>query len=127
MHQGSEVISYCTVEDWYIRYSGINKSDFCHLGAIVEASNLSWYKWFKRNNFGRIVNISNFAVVYTPTSVEVGEGITAKFACVDFHSSKVGHSCVPTSQLIVALCLYSVLLVLTVFRYGRYISFGTVA
>ena len=61
--------------DWYIRYWGINKSDSHHMGTIVEASSLSWYKWFKQNNFGRNVNITNFAVVYTPTSVEVGEGI----------------------------------------------------
>ena len=80
----------------------------------------------KRVKLRLIVDSSNFAVVYTPFSVEVGEGITAKFACVDFVSSKDRFSHVPTSQLVVALRLYGVLLVVTVFRYGRHGSFGTV-
>ena len=74
----------------------------------------------------RIVNITNFSVVYTPTSIEVGEGINAKFACVDFASSKVSCSHVPTSQLAVALHLYGVLLVFTGVVYDRYSSLGTV-
>ena len=73
-----------------------------------------------------IVDTTNFAVVYTPTSVEVVEGITAKFACVDFASSRFGCVHVSTSQLIVALHLYGVLQVVTVFRYSRYSSFGAV-
>ena len=38
LHEGSEVIRYCTVDNWYVRYSGLNKIGFRHLGAIVEAS-----------------------------------------------------------------------------------------
>ena len=75
---------------------------------------------------GFIIYISNFAVVYTPTSVEVGEGITAKFASVDFASSKVSCYCLTTSQLVVVFCSHGVLLVVTVLVYGRYGSLGMV-
>ena len=54
------------------------------------------------------------------------EGITAIFSFVDFVSSNDRCSHVPTSQLVVALCLYGVLLMATVLRYVRYSSFGTV-
>ena len=126
MHQGNEFIKYGTVEDWYVRYLGLNKSGFCNLGAIVEASSLIWCKRFKQNNFKCIVDVANFAVVYTPTSIEVGEVIAAKFACVHFDSSKVSFSRVPLSQLVVSLPLYGVLLMVTVLRYGRYSSLGMV-
>ena len=56
----------------------------------------------------------------------MGEGITAKFACVDFASSKVSCSPLTTSQLVVALRSYGVLLVVTVLVYGRYGSLGMV-
>ena len=100
--------------------------DYHHFGAIVNATLLNWSLYFKWDKLWLIVNISNFAVVYTPTSVEVGEGITAKFACVDFAISKDSCLCVPTSKLVVALRLYGVLLMVTLLRYGRYSSFGMV-
>ena len=64
---------------------------------------------FKRDNFGCIIDINNFAVVYTPTSVEVGEGVTAKFASVDFASLNTSSICLTTSQFVVALRLYDIL------------------
>ena len=97
-----------------------------HLGIIVRANLLNWYMYFKWVKLHIIVDISNFAVVYTPTSIEVGEGITAKFASVDLASSKVSTTCLATSQLVVALSLYGVLLVVLVVRYCRYSSLGTV-
>ena len=92
----------------------------------MEASFIYWYRLHKRTKHMRIVYTTNFAGVYTPTSVEVGEGITAKFACVDFASSKVSSSPLTTSQLVVALRSYGVLQVATVFRYSRYGSYGAV-
>ena len=55
--------------------------------------------------------MNNFAVVYTSTSIEVGEVITGKLALVDFASLKVSCFFLTTSQLVVALRLYGVLLV----------------
>ena len=74
-----------------------------------------------------IVDSSNFAVVNTPTSVEVGEGINAKFSCLYFASLKDSCLRVPTSQLVGTLCWYGVLLMDTVLRYGRYGSLVMVA
>ena len=108
--------------DWYMQYLGLHKSGSPHLGVIVEVSCIIWYKWFKHNKFESILDITNFAVVYTPTSIEVGEGITTKFSYVDFASSKDCCSCVPTSQLVVALHLYGVLMMVTVLRYGSHVT-----
>ena len=103
--------------------------DSPHLGAIVSANSLNWYMYFNRDKLGLIVDFHDFAVVYTQTSVEVGECITAKLLSVDFSSSKVSTTCLATSQLVVALSLYGVLLVVLVVmysRYSRYSILGTV-
>ena len=97
------------VHVWYRWYSRI--LDSRHLGVIMNANQLNWYMRFKWENFGYIIDIVNFAVVYTPTSIEVGKCIIAKFALVDFDSSNISSICLTTSQLVVALHLYSVLLV----------------
>ena len=88
----------------------------------MDATFKNWYRLHKRNKYRHIVDTTNFAVGYTPTSVEVGEGITAKFAFVDFASSRVGRSCMSTRQLIVASHSYGILLMVTVLRYSRYSS-----
>ena len=111
---------------WYVRYLGINKFGYCHLEIIVKVDFLKWYTWFKWDNFGYIIDINNFAVVYAPTSVEVGEGITAKFAPVDFASSNTSSICLTTCQLVVSLSLYGVLQVVTVLVYGMYGSLDVV-
>ena len=100
--------------------------DSCQLGVIVKGSQLNWYMCFKRDNSGYIINIVHFAVAYTPTSTEVGEGITEKLALEDFSSFNTSSICLTNSPLVVALCLYGVLLVVTVLVYGRYGSHGMV-
>ena len=82
-------LNYGTEVHWYIRYLVINKSGPCHLGIIGNANFLKWYTWFKWHNFGFIIDVNNFEVVYTPTRIEVGEDVTAKLASVHFASSKV--------------------------------------
>ena len=78
--------------DWYIWYRWYGSAlDLPHLGAIIHAHSLNCYMCCKWVKLQLIVDSSNFAVVYTPTSAEVGEGITAKIACEDFASSKVSH------------------------------------
>ena len=42
--------------------------------------------YFKWDKLGLINHFNNFAVVYTPTIVELREGITAKLSSVDFAS-----------------------------------------
>ena len=93
----------------------------------MEASFINWYRLLKQTEHKRIVDTTNFSVVYTPTSIEGGEGITAKFACLDFASSRVGRLRMSTRQLIVASRLYGVIQVATVIRYGRYGSYGKAA
>ena len=111
IYQGIEDYDCGTVVDWYKWYLGLNKSGCRHLGAIVNANSLKWYMWFKQNNFGCISNINNFAVFYTPTSIEMGEVVVAKFSFVDFDSSNTSSICLTTSQLVVVLSLYGILLV----------------
>ena len=82
-----------------------------HLGSIVSVNLLYCYMYFKWDKLRLIVDTSNFAVVYTPTSIELGEGITAKLASVDFDSSKVRNNQLATSHLVVALRSYGVLIV----------------
>ena len=109
--------------DWYIWYRWYGSTlDTCHLGAIIHEHLLNWYVCFKQVKLRLILDSNNFAVFHTPTSIEVGEGITAKFACEDFASSKVSRLHVLISQLIVALHLYGVRQVLTVFRYGSMVA-----
>ena len=79
--------------------------------AIVSANLLNLCMYFKQGKLWLIVDISNFAVVYSPTSIKLGEGITAKLVLVDFASLKVSNNCFAISLLVVALRSFGVLLV----------------
>ena len=98
--------------DWYIWHWWYSRTiGSRHLGVIIKVNLINWHMCFKQDNFGYIIDMDDFAFVYTPTSIEVGEGVTAKLTSVDIASLIISSICLTTSQLVVELHSYGVLLV----------------
>ena len=96
--------------DWYVWFWWYSRNlHSCHFGVIMAAIMIDWYPWFRWEIFGNMLDMDNFAVVYTLTSVEVGEGVTAKLESVNFTSSNVRPICLIAIQLVVVKLLYGIL------------------